>query len=77
MLETLLKRTSFVAEDSVTIADFSIVAVVSSSNVLVPVDPNRFPRILEWLRNMQELPYYKEGNQVGLEKFKVVKTKLL
>ncbi|RZC32295.1 GST N 3 domain containing protein [Asbolus verrucosus] len=69
LLETLLEQNKFVAGDSLTIADFSIVSTVSSANVLVPLASNRFPQILEWLSRMQALPYYKKGNQDGLDIF--------
>ncbi|KAJ8924956.1 hypothetical protein NQ315_001121 [Exocentrus adspersus] len=68
-LETLLERSTFVAGEQLSLADFSIVATVSSANVLVPIASNTFPRITEWLAKMQALPYYAEANQVGLDKF--------
>ncbi|XP_018564047.1 glutathione S-transferase 1 isoform X2 [Anoplophora glabripennis] len=76
-LETLLERSTYVAGEQVTIADFSIVTTLTSANVLVPVASNRFPKISEWLVKMQALPYYASANQVGLDQFAaVVKSKL-
>lgn len=60
----------WLAGDDVTIADFSIIAVVSAINVLVPVVSEKFPRTLAWMSRCQNLPYYQEGNQRGLDKFK-------
>lgn len=68
-METLLERSSYVAGESVTLADFSIVATVTSGNVFVPIASNRYPRISDWLSKMQILPYYNDGNQVGLDRF--------
>ncbi|KAJ8979581.1 hypothetical protein NQ317_019156 [Molorchus minor] len=68
-LETLLERNTYVAGESLTLADLSIVATVSSANALVPIPSNRFPKITDWLSRMQALPYYGEANQTGLDKF--------
>ncbi|XP_018564051.1 glutathione S-transferase 1 [Anoplophora glabripennis] len=76
-LETLLERSTYVAGDQLSLADFNVIATVSSANVLVPIASNRFPKIAEWMSRMQSLPYYAEANQVGLDKFVgMVKSKL-
>lgn len=67
--EKLLEGKKYVAGDSVTIADFSLIATVTSANTLVPIASNRYPNISEWIVRMQALPYYAEANQVGLDKF--------
>lgn len=65
------------AGEHVTIADFSIVTTLTTANVLVPIASNRFPKISEWLANMQTLPYYASVNQTGLDQFAaLVKSKL-
>ncbi|CAH1155269.1 unnamed protein product [Phaedon cochleariae] len=68
-LETLLERSTYVAGDTLTLADLSIVATLTSAKPLVPIADNRFPKIAEWLTRVQALPYYEEANQVGLRKF--------
>nr|WCC58230.1 glutathione S-transferase [Pharsalia antennata] len=76
-LEALLERSTYAAGQHLTLADFSLIATVSSANVLVPIASNRFPKIAEWMARMQALPYYAEANQVGLDKFVgMVKSKL-
>ncbi|CAH1999054.1 unnamed protein product [Acanthoscelides obtectus] len=76
-LESLLEQSTYVAGPHVTIADFAIVSTISSSNALVPIASNRYPRITEWLSKMQALPYYHEGNDKGLNTFvTVMKSKL-
>lgn len=76
-LETLLERTTYVAGEHLTIADFSIVTTLTSANVLVPIASNRFPKISEWLAKMQALPYYASANQVGLDALAaLIKSKL-
>lgn len=76
-LEVLLEGKDFVAGNEVTIADFSLVATISSCNsAIVPVAANTYPRISAWLSRMQQLPYYKE-NQIGVDQFKgMIQSKL-
>ncbi|KAJ8979579.1 hypothetical protein NQ317_019154 [Molorchus minor] len=68
-LETLLEQSTYVAGETLTLADFSIVATVTSANLLVPIASNRFPKISAWLARIQKLPYYAEANQKGLDVF--------
>nr|WCC58234.1 glutathione S-transferase [Pharsalia antennata] len=76
-LETLLERSTYVAGEQLTIADFSIVTTLTTANILVPIASNRFPKISEWLAKMQALPYYASANQVGLDQFAaLIKSKL-
>nr|XP_023027372.1 glutathione S-transferase 1-like [Leptinotarsa decemlineata] len=77
LLETLLERSTYVAGEKLSLADLSIIATISSANVLVPIASNRFPKTTEWISKMQALPYYEEANQTGLNKFiGMVKSKL-
>ncbi|CAG9859353.1 unnamed protein product [Phyllotreta striolata] len=77
LLETLLEKSPYVAGSSLTLADLSVIANVSSLNVLVPVAENRYPKISEWMAKMKTLPYYQEANQVGLGHFEgMVKSKM-
>lgn len=68
-LETLLQNNNpYIAGADVTIADFSVITTLTSCNVFVPIASNRFPKISEYITRMEALPYYKEGNQDGLDK---------
>jgi glutathione S-transferase len=71
LIESVFESTknSFIAGNTLTIADFSIVATISSANAVLPLASNRFPHIFEWLARMEALPYYKEANQEGLDAF--------
>lgn len=75
MLELILKKRKFVAGDSMTIADFSIVATLSTTEVYVPME-KEYPRIDEWYAKMRQLPYY-SINAKGVEVFKTVFGKLI
>lgn len=69
LLETILEKSKYVCGNELTIADFSLVATVSTINVVLPLAANRFPKIFEWMALMEALPYYKEANQEGLDTF--------
>ncbi|CAH1105782.1 unnamed protein product [Psylliodes chrysocephalus] len=77
LLETLLEKSTYVAGESLTLADLSIVANITSLNILVPLAENRYPKTSEWIARLQKLPYYQEGNEVGLGQFTgMVRSKL-
>lgn len=76
MLETILKKRTFVAGDQMTIADFSIVATLSTAEIYLPIDVEKYPKINAWYQKMKALPYY-NINEKGVEMFKSVFTKLL
>lgn len=58
LLNTFLERTKFIAGDSLTIADFSVISTVSGAEVVVPVDEVKFPKLVQWEKKMKELPCY-------------------
>ncbi|XP_055596602.1 glutathione S-transferase E14-like [Uranotaenia lowii] len=71
-LESYLNESSFVACDELTIADFSIVATLSTAEIACPVnDGIRWPRLAAWYGKMKLLPYYETENQIGLDKLKM------
>lgn len=68
-LEKFLERSTYVAGETLSVADLNIVGTVTQANVLVPIAANRYPQITRWLNLMQTLPYYAEANQKGLDLF--------
>lgn len=69
LLNTYLQKTKFIAGDNLTIADFSIGATISSAKFLLPVDEEKFPKLAEWVKRLEKLPYY-SVNIPGEQKFK-------
>uniref|UniRef100_A0A182M4N5 glutathione transferase n=1 Tax=Anopheles culicifacies TaxID=139723 RepID=A0A182M4N5_9DIPT len=55
----------YMVGDSLTIADFSCISSIASLVGVVPLDESKFPKIVAWIKRMQELPYYEEANGVG------------
>lgn len=69
-LETFLSDMPYMAGDQLTIADFSIISTVSTLVVFAEIDSRKYPRLSAWVRRLETtLPYYKEANAVGAQKF--------
>lgn len=64
------------AGETVTIADISLVATLTSCNVVVPINSEKYPKITAWIKTMEQLPYY-NANKVGLDVLdELIKSKL-
>lgn len=48
MIEMYLQKTKYVAMDHFTIADVSVGATTTALNSVIPIDCDRFPRLIEW-----------------------------
>lgn len=71
LLNTFLEKTKFIATDNVTVADLSIIAMISSSELLIPISEDKFPKLADWVKRVKELPYY-TANLSGLKKFEAM-----
>lgn len=69
-LETFLKTSRYMACDYLTIADFSIVATMSSIHIICKVDETKWPKVTQWWNELKDLPYYFEGNEKGLSELR-------
>ncbi|CAI6368635.1 unnamed protein product [Macrosiphum euphorbiae] len=69
-LDTFLKNSDWVAGDSMTLADISLVSSISTFEVS-GVDLSRYENVSKWLQRCKDkMVGYKEINQVGAERFK-------
>nr|QVK45130.1 GSTe6 [Pagiophloeus tsushimanus] len=69
-LELLLKGHDYAAGNEITIADFNLVATVSSlDSCMVPVTADKYPILSAWFARLKALPYY-DVNQAGVDQFK-------
>ncbi len=69
VLSGFLEKTSFVAADHLTIADFSILASLATAEACEH-DLSRFPRVVEYMqRCKKEVKGYAELNQDGANQF--------
>ncbi|XP_055921912.1 glutathione S-transferase 1-like, partial [Eupeodes corollae] len=69
ILDKFLENNNYVAGENVTIADFSLLATVSSLDCLIPIDGKKFAKLMAWKELMTKLPYYERGNELGLALF--------
>lgn len=68
ILEQYLVETKYVAGENVTIADFSLIATVTSLMLFLPITPKQYPKISVWLDTVSKMPCY-VANDVGVKKF--------
>ncbi|XP_043643212.1 glutathione S-transferase 1 [Drosophila teissieri] len=66
-LEHCLAGGDYLVGDKLTIADLSCIASVSTAEAFAPIEAEQFPRLVEWVKRIQALPYYQKSNQEGLE----------
>ncbi|KAL3275750.1 hypothetical protein HHI36_020496 [Cryptolaemus montrouzieri] len=64
-IERILDGKKFIAGNDMSIADFSLVATLTSANIAVPIDLKKYTNIAAWLKTMESLPYY-ELNAEGM-----------
>jgi glutathione S-transferase len=69
-LEKYLEITPFMAADHVTLADISLVASLSSYQLVIAFDG--FPRLMEWYEKMQQFDWYQKANAPGVEEMKII-----
>jgi glutathione S-transferase len=55
----------------ITIADFAVLATLSTLEILFPISRS-FPCLIQWFQNMKELPYYSKANEAGTQKLKEI-----
>ncbi|XP_030558340.1 glutathione S-transferase 1 [Drosophila novamexicana] len=66
LLEQFLARHNYLAGEQLTIADFSIVATLSTLDLCyAPLDPHKYPKLSAWLARISALPYYEQANLQG------------
>lgn len=68
-LEKFLERSDWIATNSVTIADFSLIPSIKTADIVVPVDENSHPKLWSWLKKAEEWEFYDESKR-GHEKLK-------
>ncbi|XP_059048800.1 glutathione S-transferase 1-like [Achroia grisella] len=76
VLERYLQKSKFLAGDHLTLADISIVATISTYEILIPVT-DKYPNLVQWLNVMKNYDFYKKANEPGLLQIKEILTELL
>ncbi|KAK9891876.1 hypothetical protein WA026_017362 [Henosepilachna vigintioctopunctata] len=67
LLEEFLHKSSYMAGNDLTIADFSIITSVTGLNMMVSIDAKLYPRLHIWIKKIESLPYYNKVNEIGLQ----------
>lgn len=67
ILEAFLNDGPFVCGDQMTIADLSLVSMVSNMDLLVPPDSQKHSKMLQWIKKMEQLPYYEENRRCAID----------
>ncbi|EDW48455.1 glutathione S-transferase 1 [Drosophila sechellia] len=71
-VETFLAGHNYIAGDQLTIADFSLISSTTSLVAFVEIDRVKYPRIIEWVRRLEKLPYYEEANAKGARELETI-----
>lgn len=68
-LESFLKDDLFMVGNTITVADYCLVATISTSQLAVPILEDR-PKLADWYTRMKAVPFYDELNGQTIEKFR-------
>ncbi|CAH1644205.1 unnamed protein product [Spodoptera littoralis] len=64
-MEAFLSRSKYIAGDHVTIADIAILSTVSTQDLILPIDAQKYPKLKAWLEELKATPYCKKYNEEG------------
>lgn len=70
-LNSFLEKGNYVAGDRVTVADFSIITCITAFDLFVPIEKEKYPKLVAWVERMQGLPCY-QVNDVGYNELKEI-----
>lgn len=71
MAESYLNKSKFIALDHFTVADICTGATITSLNVMVPIDAEKFPKLIQWIAALYTEKCFQEINAPGIEKVNV------
>ncbi|KAF5279731.1 hypothetical protein FQA39_LY05421 [Lamprigera yunnana] len=70
-LEKLLEGKTWAAGSNLTLADFALIPIITTAELIVPIDETKCPNLIGWIRRSKQLPYYHYDGK-GLETFKTM-----
>ncbi|XP_076263864.1 glutathione S-transferase 1-like isoform X2 [Rhynchophorus ferrugineus] len=68
LLDGFLENRTFLAGESLTVADLCCVATVSTATVITPISTEKYPNLSHWYRTCKNMDYYESTNGIGLNK---------
>ncbi|KAH8320739.1 hypothetical protein KR067_008166 [Drosophila pandora] len=63
-LNLFLESGDYLAGDQLTIADFSVTAVLTGMVLFLEVDATKYPKLAAWFQRIKALPYYEKANGI-------------
>lgn len=69
-LETFLKDDLFMVGNKITVADYCLVATISTLQIIVPISEDKYPKLADWFARIKSVPFYHEVNGQFIEKFR-------
>ncbi|KAH8331781.1 hypothetical protein KR074_011535 [Drosophila pseudoananassae] len=63
-LNLFLESGDYLAGDHLTIADFSVTAVLTGMVLFLEVDATKYPKLAAWIQRIKALPYYEKANGI-------------
>lgn len=67
LLETFLEVDPFFVGQHLTVADLSIGTILTHMALMIPISDVKYPKLLQWISRLEELPYFIEINTKPLE----------
>lgn len=77
IMERFLEKSPYLCGDDLTIADLCCVATISSTTRILPLDPIKHAKLIDWMQRMAQLPYYERANVEGAEGIQDLLLKML
>lgn len=62
LLETFLEVDPYFVGQHLTVADLSIATILTQMALMIPINEEMYPKLLQWIRRLEELPYFIEIN---------------
>lgn len=66
-LNAFLENNEWLAGDDVTLADISMLSTMSTVDIIIPVEEEKFPKLHDWLQRGKQLPYFEDSQSKGLD----------
>ncbi|XP_047532193.1 glutathione S-transferase 1-like [Vanessa atalanta] len=67
MLDAYLSDSMYLADDVMTLADLSVITTMSTLHGLLPINSTKYPKLMNWFKNMSEKEICKKINQPGAD----------
>lgn len=71
-MEAFLQDDSFMVGNTITVADYCLVATISTCQLAAPIVEEIYPKLAAWYERMKLVPFYHEMNGQFVENFRQV-----